>query len=91
MSLKRDPLFWQIGIVFGVILLGGLGYSVMSERSGSNNSSLQTGGPNANPYHDLKEETTYNTEANQNLGVGGSRKRKGKGKKKKSLRKGKKH
>ena len=32
MALTKDPLFWQIGIVFGVILLGGLGYSVISNR-----------------------------------------------------------
>jgi hypothetical protein len=80
MALTRDPLFWQLGIVFGVILLGGLGYSVMSGRP------VPTVQPD-NPYTDLKEQTAYNTEVNQNLGVGGSRKRKGKGKKKKQSKK----
>jgi hypothetical protein len=93
MALTKDPLFWQIGIVFGVILLGGLGYSVISNRPSSTNQELPS---NTEPYVDLKEKanynddlTEYNTEANKN--IGGSRKRKSKGKKKKSLRKSKKH
>jgi hypothetical protein len=82
MALTKDPLFWKLGIVFGVILLGGLGYSVMSANSNANAASTA----NTGPYVDVKEETRYNTEANKN--VGGSRKSK---KKKKSLRKSKKH
>jgi hypothetical protein len=42
---------------------------------------------NTAPYVNVKEETAYNTEANQN--IGGSRKRKGK--QKKGVRKSKKH
>lgn len=98
MALTKDPLFWKLGIVFGVILLGGLGYSVMSGRPSSTNTSLNQADlpSNSEPYVDLKEKanynddlTEYNTEANKN--IGGSRKRKSKGKKKKSLRKSKKH
>jgi len=94
MALTKDPLFWQIGIVFGVILLGGLGYSVISNRPSSTNQAELPS--NTEPYVNLKEKanynddlTEYNTEANKN--IGGSRKRKSKGKKKKSLRKSKKH
>jgi flagellar basal body-associated protein FliL len=91
MALTKNSLFLPLGIAFGVILLGGLGYSVMSgNRNNVNtNASLPTSGPANNPYVNVEEETKYNTEVNQN--IGGSRKRKGKGKKKKSIRKGKKH
>jgi hypothetical protein len=91
MALTKNSLFLPLGIAFGVILLGGLGYSVMSgNRNNVNiNSSLPTSGPANNPYVDVSEQTKYNTEVNQNI-VGGSRKRKGK-KVKKSKRNGKKH
>jgi hypothetical protein len=95
MALTKDPLFWQLGIAFGVILLGGLGYSVMSTNSNKIDTNADSPS-NTTPYVNLREKanynddvTEYNTEANKN--IGGSRKIKSKSKKKKSLRKYKKH
>jgi hypothetical protein len=88
MALTKDPLFWSLGIAFGVILLGGLGYSVMSANSNANAASTANTGPyvkEERPYD--ADVTKYNTEANKH--VGGSRKRKDKDKKIK--RKSKKH
>jgi hypothetical protein len=76
MALTNDSLFWKLGIAFGVILLGGLGYSVMSGNKVDINSGLTN---NVGPYINVKEQTRYNTEVNKN--VGGSRKRKDKDKK----------
>lgn len=79
MALTKNSLFWKLGIAFGVILLGGLGYSVMSGNKVDTTSDLTN---NIGPYVNLKETTRYNTEANKN--VGGSRKSKCKNNKRKS-------